>query len=150
VTAAGSPISLGPGEGDHFSVGADQVTLLGSTGHSGDGFSVVDYRGAVGQAGPPMHVHHTFEECWIILEGEVQFRVRGDVMVGRPGSFLLVPRETPHTFQVLSPARWLGIFSPARYVGLIEDLGQLLAGGGPPTEEAVLSLFQRYDTDIVA
>jgi quercetin dioxygenase-like cupin family protein len=148
MTTAADAIILEPGAGRRFSIGADEVLLKGSTQHEGDGFSVVEYRGAV-QPGPPMHVHHTFEECWVVLDGEVEFRVADEVTVGRAGSFFLVPRGVHHTFQVRSPARWVGIFSPARYVGLIEELGQLIPADGPPDQAAILALFKRYDTDIV-
>jgi len=139
---------LDPGGGRRFSIGADEVLFKGATEHEGDGFSVVEYHGAV-QPGPPMHVHHTFEECWVILDGEVELRIADQTTVGRAGSFLLVPRGVHHTFQVLSPARWIGIFSPARYVGLIEELGRLIPKDGPPDQDAVVALFKRYDTEIV-
>jgi hypothetical protein len=96
-----------------------------------------------------MHVHHTFEECWVILDGEVEFRLADQVTVGRPGSFLLVPRGIPHTFQVVSPARWIGIFSPGRYLAMIEELGALIPADGPPDAAAILDLFHRYDSEIV-
>jgi hypothetical protein len=50
---------------------------------------------------------------------------------------------------VVSPARWIGIFSPGRYVGLIEELGRLLPADGPPDDQAILALFKKYDSDIV-
>jgi mannose-6-phosphate isomerase-like protein (cupin superfamily) len=148
MTTAAEAVVLEPGAGRRFTIGGDEIFLKGSTEHDGAGFSVVEYRGAV-QPGPPMHVHHTFEECWVILEGEVEFRVGDQSTIGRPGSFFLVPRGVHHTFQVLSPARWVGIFSPARYVGLIEELGALIPADGPPDQDAILALFKRYDSDIV-
>jgi mannose-6-phosphate isomerase-like protein (cupin superfamily) len=148
MTTGADAIVLEPGGGRKFSIGADEVFLKGSTEHEGDGFSVVEYRGAV-QPGPPMHVHHSFEECWVILEGEVEFRVADRTTIGRAGSFLLVPRGVHHTFQVRSPAKWVGIFSPARYVGLIEELGRLIPTDGPPDDDAILTLFKRYESEIV-
>jgi mannose-6-phosphate isomerase-like protein (cupin superfamily) len=148
MSTAAEVVLLEPGGGRKFSIGADEVSLLGRTEHAGDGFSVVEYRGAV-QPGPPMHVHHTFEECWVILDGEVEFKAADRTAVGRAGSFLLVPRGVPHTFQVRSPARWVGIFSPARGVGLIEELGRLIPRDGLPDPDAVLALFTRYDSEIV-
>ena len=79
----------------------------------------------------------------------MEFIVADRTTVGRAGSFLLVPRGVHHTFQVLSPARWVGIFSPARYLGLIEELGALISGDGSPDQDAVLALFERYDSAIV-
>lgn len=150
MSGYGDAVVLGPGEGDEFTIGLDRVLVKGATGHSGDGFSVVEYHGA-SQPGPPPHVHRTFEECWFILDGEVDFTLDGDVTRGRTGSFFLVPRGHPHTFQVVggSGARWVGIFSPGRYMELIRELGKLIPNNGPPDPQAVVALFARYDTDIV-
>jgi len=97
-------------------------------------------------------MHRTFEEAWFILEGEVAFTADGGTIAAKRGTFLYVPRGVPHTFHVVGerPARWLGIFSPGRYVGLIEELGPLMPANGLPDMAAVTRLFARYDSEIVA
>jgi mannose-6-phosphate isomerase-like protein (cupin superfamily) len=152
MSGYGKAVVLGPGEGREFTVGADRVLIKGTTDHAGDGFSVVEYHGATDNPGPPLHVHHTFEECWFVLDGQVDFTVEDEVVHGRAGSFFLVPRGTAHTFQVAGPtaARWVGIFSPARFMRLIEELGQLIPVEGPPDPAEVEALFARYDTEIVS
>jgi quercetin dioxygenase-like cupin family protein len=152
MSSYGKAVVLGPGEGHEFTIGADRVLTKGMTEHDGDGFSVVEYHGAANNPGPPPHVHRTSEECWFILDGQVDFTVEGQVVRGQAGSFFLVPRGIAHTFQVVgsTPARWIGIFSPARYVGLIEELGQLIPLDGPPDLAKVVALFARYDTEIVS
>jgi mannose-6-phosphate isomerase-like protein (cupin superfamily) len=148
LSAFGSAIALGPGEGRSFSIGQDRVSFKGATEYE-SGFAVVEYLG-VDQPGPPLHVHRTFEECWFIVEGEVDFTVAGERVRGRTGSFFLVPRGVPHTFQVVGrAARWIGIFSPARYERLIEELGALIPAHGPPDPVMVAALFAAYDTDIL-
>jgi mannose-6-phosphate isomerase-like protein (cupin superfamily) len=152
VSGYGHAVALGPGKGRRFTIGPDHVLVKGATQHAGEGFAVVEYHGASNNPGPPPHVHRTFEECWFILDGEVDFTMNGNVVRARAGSFFLVPRGTSHTFQVVGPssARWVGIFSPARYMGLIEELGKLIPTDGPPDPAAVAALFARYDTDIVS
>jgi len=151
MSSAGSVIALLRGEGRGFALGHDRVTVKGATTHGGNGFAVVEYRGAAGVPGPPMHVHRTFEECWYILEGEVDFHLSEGVRRVGTGGFLLVPRDVAHTFSVAGtmPARWLGIFSPAFGLGLIEGLGELIPADGPPDLDRVLELFARYDTEVV-
>jgi mannose-6-phosphate isomerase-like protein (cupin superfamily) len=141
----------GPGEGRDFTVGVDRVVVKGSTAHEGDGFSVVEYEGAARAPGPPLHLHRAFEECWYILEGEVDFSLGEEVRRVGPGGFVLVPRDAPHTFRVAgdAPARWLGIFSPANGLGLIEELGELLPADGPPDVDKVMALFARYQTEVL-
>ena len=43
-----------------------------------------------------------------------------------------------------------GIFSPGRYMRLLEELGELIPPDGPPDLAAVEALFARYDTEIVS
>jgi quercetin dioxygenase-like cupin family protein len=150
MSGIGRAITLAPGEGRAFTIGRDRVWMKGSSAGYDDGFSVVEYLGA-DQPGPPPHVHRTFEECWFILDGEVDFTVAGRVTRGRAGSFFLVPRGVTHTFQVVAPgpARWIGIFSPARYVRLIEELGALIPADGPPDAAKIAALFAAYETDLV-
>ena len=93
MTTGASATALEPGGGRKFSIGADEVLLKGRTEHEGDGFSVVEYHGAV-QPGPPMHVHHTFDECWVILEGEIEFRpARYVALIEELGA--LIPKDGP-------------------------------------------------------
>lgn len=141
-----------PGEGRSFRMGTSKVAVLGATSHDGDGFAVIEYEGAPGVPGPPMHVHLAFEECFYILDGEVDFHLAGEVRrVGR-GSLVLVPRGAAHTFATAgtAPARWVGILSPATGLGLLEELGELLPAAGPPDRDQLVALFARYQTEIVA
>ena len=142
-----------PGEGRAFPVGADRVVVKGATTHDGDGFSVIEYEGAPGVPGPPMHAHLSFEECWYILAGEVDFHLFGGAIerVGE-GGFILVPRGVAHTFRVAgaTPARWIGIFSPGSSLGMLEELGEILPADGPPDMGKIESLFARYQTELVA
>ena len=151
MSVYGAVVIRGPGEGRDFAVGVDRVVVKGATAHEGDGFSVIEYEGAAGAPGPPLHVHRAFEECWYILEGEVDFSLGGEVRRVGVGGFVLVPRDAAHTFRVAgdTPARWLGIFSPANGLGLIEELGEILPADGPPDVEKVMALFARYQTEVV-
>ena len=151
MTALGKVAVVPKGGGTEHRLGADR--FLRKTGSPGpdDAMAVIEYVGAPGMPGPPPHVHRTFEEGWYILEGTVSFRSGEDAHPVGPGSFVHVPRGVVHTFQVVgtAPARWIGMFAPGRYLGLLEELGALLPEHGPPDGAAVARLFARYDTDLV-
>jgi quercetin dioxygenase-like cupin family protein len=151
MTGFGTATLLQPGEGHAFTIAADRVTVKGSTPEGSDGFAVVEYAGASGQPGPPLHVHHTFEEAWYILEGEVDFTLEGRTVRGSAGTYVLIPRGVPHTFAVAGgrAARWVGIFSPARFVRMLEELGAVFPQDGPPDPQRVLDVFRAWDTEIV-
>ena len=49
--------------------------------------------------GPPFHTHAHEDECLVVLEGTVRFRLREDVQDAPAGSFVYVPRGVPHTWE---------------------------------------------------
>ncbi len=58
----------------------------------------------------PLHAHTHEDELWCVLEGEIAFIVGDETRSGGPGTFVYIPRNTPHTFQVKSEtARWFGV-----------------------------------------
>lgn len=141
-----------PGGGTEFRIAEDRFLRKGRPSERTSAFSVVEYEGAPGGMGPPLHIHRSFEEAWYLLEGEVEFTAAGHVTRARPGHYLLVPRGVAHTFRVASsePARWIGIFSPGRYVGMIEELGALIPADGPPDPRRMRRLFAKWGSEIVA
>lgn len=65
--------------------------------------------------GPPLHTHANEDEAWYVLDGELRFKIGGQLRPAPPGSFVFVPRDTPHCFQNVgdNPARILVMFTPA-------------------------------------
>lgn len=143
---------FGPGEGTEFRIAADRFLRKGDATQRSEAFAVIEYEGAPGLPGPPPHVHRSFEEAWFFLDGEVAFLADGKTITAKRGSFLYVPRRIPHTFGVIGerPARWLGIFSPGRYLGLVEELAAVMPANSQPDMAAIVRLFANYDTEIVS
>jgi mannose-6-phosphate isomerase-like protein (cupin superfamily) len=143
---------LGPGEGRTFSVGADKATAKVEAADTGDAFSLAEYEAAPGVPGPPLHVHSVITETFFILEGEVEFRTGKETKTLGPGAIAFVPPGQPHTFANISgqPARWIGVFSPGRFIGVIEAIGAAFpAEGGPPDEAKIMQAFADWDTEVV-
>jgi mannose-6-phosphate isomerase-like protein (cupin superfamily) len=140
-----------PGAGSAHALAADRFTLKlhGTEEHAP--YCLFEYEAASGMPGPPPHVHHSFEEAWFILAGEVEFTLASGSRAAGPGSFLWVPRGVVHTFRVRgpSPARWIGILSPGRHVAMLAELGGLLRSGEPPDSADLAEFFRRHDSDIV-
>jgi len=66
-------------------------------------------------SGPPLHVHANEDEAWYVIEGNLRFRLGAEVATVPTGSFVFVPRGTPHCFQNAGerPARILVLFTPS-------------------------------------
>ncbi len=151
-----TPISHGPGDGDHvwFFGG---LTTIKADGDGTAGRVMVTENLMPRGSGTPLHVHHREDEWFYVLEGEVTFWVDGTTIVAPAGAFVYGPREVPHTFLVSSDqARFLLVTQAAGMEGFIR------AGGEPalrleippaptqaPDVEAMTRLAASYGIDII-
>lgn len=76
-------------------------------------------------AGPPPHLHHNYKESFLIVEGEMEFMVNGEIKVVKAGEALDLPPETLHTFNNKSdkPCKWVNIHSPKGFREFFEQMG---------------------------
>ena len=75
--------------------------------------------------GPPPHSHNTYKEFFLIIEGEMEFMVNGEVKVLKAGDSLDVLPNTLHTFSNKSdkPCKWINIHSPKGFLDFFEKIG---------------------------
>lgn len=75
--------------------------------------------------GPPPHLHNSFKESFLIVEGEMEFFVNGEVKNVKAGESIDIPPKTLHTFSNKSdsPCKWVNIHSPKGFRGFFEELG---------------------------
>ncbi len=57
-----------------------------------DGISALDFRAPFGTA-PPLHVYHTQDEVFHVLDGEVTWRIGSEDVAYGPGDTVLAPKE---------------------------------------------------------
>lgn len=147
TTLSGGTLVLRPGEGEAFDVGPDRITVRARS--RAGRFELAEYAAAPGVPGPPLHRHGELEETWYILDGEVRFRVGDEDLVLGAGDSAFVPAGAVHTFRVgAAPARWLGIFSPATGIAMLQELGALLREG-PPDPARIGALLAAHDTEVL-
>jgi len=79
--------------------------------------------------GPPLHVHANEDEAWYVVEGDLRFRLDDEITSATAGSFVFVPRGTPHCFQNVGsePARILVLFTPSGMERFFDRFAQLPA-----------------------
>jgi quercetin dioxygenase-like cupin family protein len=115
------------------STSAAELLFLGSrcrilaTSASTDGkYGLVDMIEVPAGNMPPLHIHHTHDEGFLLLEGELSlFLPTREITLSR-GEFVLAPHGIPHTYQVGdSPARWLVLSTPAGFEQFVEDVAAL-------------------------
>jgi quercetin dioxygenase-like cupin family protein len=79
--------------------------------------------------GPPLHTHENEDEFWYLIEGDLRFKLGSEVHTAPQGSFVFVPRGTPHNFQNVGdqPARILVMFTPGGMEVFFERFAELSA-----------------------
>ena len=84
--------------------------------------------------GPPLHTHANEEESWYVLEGDFRFMLGAEIRSAPVGSFVFVPRGTPHCFQNVGdePGRLLVLFTPAGMEGFFDRFASLPHGSVDP------------------
>jgi mannose-6-phosphate isomerase-like protein (cupin superfamily) len=99
---------------------------------SGGHVSVIETAPGPG-AGPRLH-RHDFDEAFYVMEGELTFQLREEIVHAGPGQLVFAPRGVPHTFANLSgaPARQLIVCTPAGFERYFARMAADRTGAEPP------------------
>jgi len=90
----------------------------------------------------PLHVHHSDDEAWYVLDGELGFRLGTEVVIAAAGSGVLAPRGTPHTY-------WNAGNVEARYVLVMSTrLARLIEAIHEPGAD-IPALFAAHDSELL-
>ena len=91
----------------------------------------------------PMHIHHTAEEAFYVLDGVITVTVDSGPSDAPSGSFVLIPRGSPHSIanKTSQSVRWLTLISPAWVSDWIEE-----EAADPDRQEEI---YEKYGLEIV-
>lgn len=148
----GRAIVLGPGEG-HRIPGPEGLTVK-ATGQATNGsIGFLEATSAPG-FGAPRHIHYDCDEVFYVLGGEFEFLLGEQVVTGRPGSFVFVPRGTVHEPRVVGPApgRVLIAFVPGGQEAAFHEFAELAGSLGEhpdPMDERFRAIAAKYRSEIV-
>jgi quercetin dioxygenase-like cupin family protein len=139
----------GPGDGETIVLGTTRMRILEDGSHTGHRLAIAESVLAPHTQGPPQHRHGRHDEGFYILSGTVRFTVGDEDHDATPGTLVMVPPGTPHTFANLTdqPAVMLSTFTPDLYVQYFRDLEKVLVGGRPLTPQANIDAMSRYATE---
>lgn len=143
------PVVLLDGDGESLRAAAGEYTVRLTGADTGGRLAVVEYLLPPYSVGAEEHVHHDHSEQFLVVSGEVVFRVAGDEVVAGPGSVLAVPEGVAHAFRNDGHEDALLVFllTPAGYEEYFRDVDALLAREGEADAEALAGLRQAYGTD---
>ena len=97
----------------------------------------------------PLHVHHTEDEAFWILDGSATFEVGGQTIEARAGDYVFGPRDIPHRYTVgADGCRMLFIFTPGGFEDLLRRSSRPADShtlpppdDSPPTDEDMQSMM---------
>lgn len=152
-----APVHVSPDGGDSVFLVGDAYTTLLSGAQTGGVFTLLEAL-VMPEAGPPPHAHHGEEETFVLLDGEMSFRLGGETYDARPGTVLYVPRGVPHSYSNVGagPARMLFMYSPAGMEDMFAEIGKPGQRGvvPPPLDPAdvaaMASVASRYRFSFLA
>jgi mannose-6-phosphate isomerase-like protein (cupin superfamily) len=105
---------------------------------SGGSFSVQEWRGS----GPAtLHMHHSDDEAWHVLEGVLRFRFADSVVEVPAGETVFVPAGVAHTYEAID-ARYLIVLTP-RIAALIQELQRTRDRSGHP------AIYRAHDSELL-
>ena len=112
-----------------------------------ESFVIADWTDPGTHPGRPiaaLHVHHSDDEAWLVLEGQLGFRVGEEERVVPAGGSMLAQRGTPHSYwnPASEPARYLLVMTPR-----IHKLIQALHSGERNDWAAI---FREHDSELLA
>ena len=135
------------------------VTIRVSESAGQDHISILEHR-APHRDSPPLHIHHTEDEIFHVLEGEFLFKIDNQEHRLGAGQFILAPKGIPHQYLVESAqgGRWQTITVPGdfeRFVRVMARPAERLELPEPaeaPSPEAVKALMEtaaQYGIEII-
>jgi mannose-6-phosphate isomerase-like protein (cupin superfamily) len=140
-----------PGEGRNISLAQHrrrQILVKADAAATRGAYRMFESTVPAGGAGAPTHFHAAAEEGFYVLEGALALRVGTEDINASAGTFVLVPRGLPHSFDNpgATPARYLVIWTPARSGEYFEELHAIeQASGREPSAREIAALREKYE-----
>jgi mannose-6-phosphate isomerase-like protein (cupin superfamily) len=100
------------------------------------------------EGGPPLHLHYLEDEWLYVLEGEVEFQMGDQILVGTTGTFVYLPKLRPHRFKNIgkTSATLLSLLNPSGIEDLFREAGYPVTNRSvpppPTTPESIKRLVE--------
>jgi mannose-6-phosphate isomerase-like protein (cupin superfamily) len=130
-----------PTEGERISWRAEMLVKAASPA-TGGAFSLLETANPP-DAGPPLHLHHTADEAFYVLEGSYEFHCGDEQVDAGPGWFVFLPHGVPHRYRAgPQGGRVLMLFSPGGTEDYFRDIAVAMADEA--TTEATLARLAEH------
>lgn len=142
------PTILLPGEGKSVSIGTSHCTFKVTGKDTHGHFGIFEFTLEPESGGSSYHVHREMIEIFYVIEGEVELTLDGRQVTAEPGTFMVVPENTPHAFANPGSlqSKLLIMFCPDRTrEKYFEGLANLTKDGRKPSREELQDWARQFD-----
>ena len=152
-----NPIKHEPSKGKNYNVWGDFYSFKTTSAESGGAHALLEMTVNPGSGTPP-HLHHAEDEMFYVLAGELSLWCGEEKIVGKPGSFVAVPKGTIHRWANESgaPAKALVFLVPGGFDEFLMKIGKPADGteqaSQPPSKEEIdyaLSIAGDYHMEVI-
>lgn len=146
-------IVLGDGEGEPVWF-LDHFCTLKVRKRDGAPYGLLEVRLPKGGE-TPFHRHHDEDEAFYVLEGQLTIVLEGGrTIVGRPGSYVHIPKGTAHGFRVDEALRMLVLCGADGFVEFVTEAGmpaprRELPPAAPPDFPRLERAAEKYRIDLL-
>lgn len=144
TTGRAAPFLLGPGESR---VPAAMLPFKAVAADTAGVVSVCEFVLDAWGSGPPLHSHDEVDEAFFVVAGVLEVALGDDLHEAVAGSFLWVPRRTPHTFANAgpSPLHVLALAMPGGIESMFsEQAAHIEATAGRPDPAVMDAIGRRH------
>jgi mannose-6-phosphate isomerase-like protein (cupin superfamily) len=102
--------------------------------------------------GPPLHLHHDFDEFFYVLNGQFIFQLDDEILTLNMGDTIFIPRLSKHAFNCISekPGSLLVAITPGKEMeNYFAEMGKLLNVQGMPDMVKMQALYKTYHSEIL-
>jgi mannose-6-phosphate isomerase-like protein (cupin superfamily) len=138
-----------PAAGELIDLGPAKIRILEDGTTTAHRLGIGEITLAPHSEGPPQHRHAQHDEGFYVVSGTARFTVGDTGYDAPPGTLVMVPPGTPHTFANPGgePLVMVNTFTPDLYVQYFRDLRAMIEADGPPTPQATVEVMRRYATE---
>ena len=120
-----APMLIQPGAAPAFWMLDILWTVLVTSEMTNGRYSLIEQIMPHGSA-PPPHVHAFSIEAFYLFDGAITYQAGGETVEANSGAFVIIPRNTIHTFTVTSEtARVLNLYSPGGFEAVIPAVSRV-------------------------
>jgi quercetin dioxygenase-like cupin family protein len=113
------------------------IKVLLRSEETSDAIGLVENTVPAGWDGPPLH-HHSFDETFYVLDGELTFQLGDEIRTAGPGDVVFAAGGSVHTLANLGDreARYLIAVTPGGFERYFDRLAAKALGVDPPATAA--------------